>query len=182
MPEDATLDADYPMRFEHLLCQVLGRKIGYQTAGAAGNAKYYRQYIKKVICKFKKRADELEMDTRLKEVLFVYLNTMENRLSKLKKIDMNALLLVDALFVISYLLGYEGLDGGTPRTPIYTQTLLQYVFSRDSDPIEQRVNLIKTRAEVIQQLKSEGLSTPQIAFILNTTDYEVKKLSKYYQN
>lgn len=96
-------------------------------------------------------------------------------------------LVYSLLRIIGYLLGYGLCEGRKFYTAVWWQDRGQYYvskalrgkgwfeFSRDHRTAVAR------RAEIAEKLRNDGLDDFQISLVLNTTDYEVKKLRRLKQ-
>lgn len=174
------------MEFEFLICQALGLKIGSHTAGQATNILNAKKLLRELIRRLRQRADQIDADQRLKELLHMLFQSLEEQMKNLKHRDEFANLFVTAMRTITYLLGYDYLEGVIYRNPVYVQSLGQLIRTEKQrrDPVEEwkrRENLLRVRANVVNALKKDGYKDPEIAFVLQTTDYEVKKLRTHFQ-
>ena len=88
-------------------------------------------------------------------------------------------LTLNLLRLISAFLGYAGTRPYKVATPAYFQTPAQQytqLIMECGDTDLTNWNTILAKIRLIKQLKEEGLSYFKISLILNSSEYEVKKL------
>jgi len=175
--------SDYRMDFEHCIRQFLGDE-AYHIADFANDEIYIRKWLKKCISKSKKQIDKLDTTTRHKEMLMSEIENINSRLKNKNSIGTKELI-IDLFWLISRLLGFDGVSGRIYNEPFYYQTYGQYLLEKrswsngkdwfDLDR-ENKTNAIFLRKKVYNTLKDEKISDNQIALVLNTTGYQIKKL------
>lgn len=173
---------DYSMMYELMLGNFLGKK-AHQTAGTWRNVKCFKEHMKEVLETIRKRIDSLEIDANQKKFLISDLEAFGNDIKKMKTVDGNVSLLFYPLFIIGSLLGYNH-AGGIVRDVVFTRDLEQWFLTEGkgggdwTEFFELKDDLMGVRMDVVDTLIKKGLSTPKIAFVLNTTDYEIQKIRK----
>ncbi|MBI5076150.1 MAG: hypothetical protein HZB62_13415 [Nitrospirae bacterium] len=172
-------DAGYEMFFETTIRVFLGDK-AYHIAGQVHTDKYRLDWYKKALKKIVKRLHELETTTKHKEQL-TYWAERALKASNTKDFDETSFSL--CLFrLVGALLGFVTVRGMILYNPIYHQERSQHNAERmlqTGDPLQPYLDgksTIGIRKKIIQQLKSEGLTDYDISLVLNTTEYEIKKL------
>ncbi len=172
------------MQFEIMLRQVLGDD-AYQTASYFGHISLFKKYTLRAVKRLLKRVDELEMDNRLKDRLLNGFQNLELKIRELKEGEDARVLFVETMMIISRLLGFDWIKGRIYSTPVYTRNLHGLIadhvyagpdkhFYNEQQKLEK--SLFQQRIQIVKNLQERGYKTPEIAFILNTTDYQVKKL------
>jgi hypothetical protein len=175
---------DYSLDFEHCVRQFLGDK-AYHIADSVGNDSSVRSWYRKCINKMEKRVDLLDSTARHKEMLMKELNDLDERL-KLKKSLGSKELVIDLFWLISRLFGYDAISGKVYNQAFYHQTYGQYFMELASWKragkswgeinVEEIKNVITWRKAIVRLLKEKGLDENIIAQILNTTEYQIKKM------
>jgi len=165
------------MDFEHMLRQFFGDK-AFGCQGFRKNINLTKRELKKVVLKIENRVDSLDTTSRHKETMLCEVEKLKNDLSK-KEIDSWAVV-IHLFSLVSRLLGYDYLKGFI-NTPVYHQTADQYysqVIFEGGDVMQNfydKKNLVTIRKKLYYDLKKE-YSDFKIAQILNTTEYQIKKL------
>ena len=169
------------MDFENMLRQYFGDK-SYGSQGCRDNILLIPREFKKVVMKIEKRVNDLDTTIRHKERM---LNEVERLKKDLSQKDTDPYTMIIHLFsLISRLLGYDYLKGYI-NTPFYHQTQNQYYSQKifEGDDVLQdyydNKNLISLQKGVYDFLTKNGNSDFRIAQIMNTTEYQIKKLKKY---
>jgi len=164
------------------MCQFFGDKangIAYQASDKTSR----RQWLLKALKAMLKQADKIETTTRHKKVL---MSEIEYLSEKIKKSDEASWEIIFMFFSLcSRLLGYDYCKGLVYNTPIYHQTKGQYynekIFEEGGDALQHyydNKDAISVRKKIIDDLKKQGYDDFKIALILNTTEYQIKKLRK----
>lgn len=175
--------------FELLIRQFFGDRAN-QSAGAITNLISLKRWLRKVAKQIQKRINELEVvDMRLKEVLIDRVVSLDKRLREANDISDLWAIIFNTMFIISYLLGYDWVDGKIYRTPQYYQTLPQAFMNRVNhkrkrviDVVDEKKNAISVRRKLALELKTAGYDNFTIALILNTSEYEIMRLLKTESN
>jgi hypothetical protein len=82
------------------------------------------------------------------------------------------------------LVGFDFLRGSILHTPFYYQEVDQYYTGQilnGEDTMQDfydQKDAVSTQKRLIEQLKEEGFTDFKIALIINTTEYQVKKIRK----
>jgi len=169
------MDPEYEMLFENTMMMFLGDE-AYQTAGQVYNEKHRKEWYRKSVKKIIKRVQEIDTTTRHKESITHY---AERALVVLSEKPLNETKLSILLFALAgSLLGF--IPTGT--LPVYLRTFRTEALSKGIDEVDlgrdYYRNSISVRRKIISQLRKEGLNDFQIALVLNTSEYQVKKLRK----
>jgi DNA-binding CsgD family transcriptional regulator len=172
---DTCKDAHFPMLFEITMQMFFGQDV-CNIASQVGNEKHRKEWYRKVLRKIIKETQKIDTSTNHKESIAHW---SESALKVLSERHFN-----ETKFCL-YLLGLVGsllgfVAAGT--APVYLRTFSTEAMSRGIDMTElmrdYNNNSITVRRRIINQLKEEGLDDFQIALVLNTSEYQVKKLRK----
>ncbi|MGD0060923.1 MAG: hypothetical protein ABSD58_16025 [Verrucomicrobiia bacterium] len=143
------------------------------------------QWLRKVFKRITKDFHGLDSAPEHRDALLREANYLtECRLPKLWGEAPTWGLVYSLLRVIAYLLGYQLLQGRKFCTPTWSQDSGQYYTSKALrgkgwyEFLPDQRSAIARSAEIVDKLKGEGLDDFQISLVLNTTDYEVKKLKR----
>ena len=169
------MNPEYEMLFETTMQLFLGDK-AYQIAGQAYNEKHRKEWYRKAIRKIIRRIQEIDTSTKHKEAMT---HCSERALVILSKKQFNETKLSLYLFcLVGSLLGFAVI--GT--LPVYLKTFDTEALSKGADTIELMQNYEKNstsvRKRIINQLREEGLNDFQVSLVLNTSEYQVKKLRR----
>jgi|GEM_PF-2622388 len=178
---DTSEIGQYSMDYELMLRQVFGNK-EYHSADLYGK-KYFKKKIKKLIVELRKRVDSLvEIDDRLKEMLFSDFESLEKQTEELSGPDFYKSLFVRALMIITRLLGYDYCEGKIHREPYFIRSVGQEIKEKAAKGAHFYDELMKTRSKILQkrkdlilQLAQDGFTTAEISEILKLSLYEVSK-------
>lgn len=169
------------MNFELTMRLFLGEK-AYHIAGQEANEKYRREWLKKATKKMLRRVDAIETTTRHKQML---ITEVEKLLDSLKGKKPSSWAIVYCLFrLCGRLVGFDFLRGSILHTPFYYQEVDQYYTGQilnGEDTMQDfydRKDAVSTRKRLIEQLKEESFTDFKISLIMNTTEYQVKKIRK----
>lgn len=169
------------MDFELTVRLFLGEK-AYHIAGQETYGNNRQRWLSKVAKKILKRLDVLDTTSRHKEML---MNDVEGLIKVLKGRTLSAWPIVYRLFrLCGRLLGFDFVRGSIVHTPVYYQNIEQYYTSEiliGGDVMQDyydKNNAISIRKRLSEQLKNEGLTDFKIALVLNTTEYQIKKMRK----
>lgn len=171
---------DTEMLFELTMRLYFGDK-AYQTAGQANNPKHRREWLRKVVQVIMKQIDALDTTPRHKQVLMANAEAIQNALRRNNDKPSWSLIFRFVAF-IGRLLGFDFHHGSQCHSLAYFQTPAQH-YTADllahGDALQNhydKKDAVSMRKEVVAFLKGKGLSDFKVALILNTTEYEVKKL------
>lgn len=158
----------------------------YSIAGTAYNPKERKKWILKLINKLKKHVDKLDVSIYHKKPMFSYLDSFYEEVKKSK--DPSWKMIFSLLRLCGSFLGYRGVYSIRPIifcTPVYSQSkdqrYTEKYFNDDLEMLSDK-NAISVKSRLVKQLMDEGLDTFNIGLILNISEYQVKKLKKYFQN
>lgn len=151
------------------------------TAGEYRNVKAMKRSLKKSVTVLKKRMDELEIDERLCRLLTARFARLIALIGGLKTEADFEHITIEALWIISYLLGFDHLGR---RNVIWERDFDSFINQKAleegkdlSDLYDQiRDDHYEKRRELVRQLKRQKYTTAAIADILNTSDYRVQQL------
>ena len=169
------MDAAYEMLFEMTLRMFLGDN-ALHTASQVYNVKYRKDWYRKLLKRIIRRVQEIDTTIKHKESMAYY---AERALSALAERPFNETKLsILLLGLVGSLLGFVA--AGT--TPVYLRTFQTDAVSKNTDVVDLMQdydrNSVSVRKRITDQLKEEGFNDFQIALILNTSEYQVKKLRK----
>lgn len=169
------------MDFELTMRLFMGDK-AYHIAGQESHDKYRREWLLKAAKIIIRRVDALESTTRHQQML---MNEAEQLIQSLKGVKVTPWSIVYRLFCLcGRLWGFDFVRGSILHTPIYYQNPEQYYTSEilsGGDTLQDyydKKDALSTRKRIAEQLKKEGLTDFKIALVLNTTEYQIKKMRK----
>ena len=168
------------MEFETTMRLVFGDK-AYHIADFHGSAGGRREWLTKVLREFTNDIDKLDTTVRHKQML---MGEIEAISALLKEDDPSWSLVYRFLRLISRLLGYDYVQGAKCHSLAYWQTTgqnLNTVVFEGGDVMQDyydKKNAIALRRSVVNSLKAQGLNDYKIALVLNTSEYQVKKLRR----
>lgn len=171
----------YEMLFETTIRTFLGDK-AYHIAGQVHTEKYRKEWYRKALRKIITRIQDIDTSTKHKKQLAYWSEQALKTLSKrhFRETDFSLYL----LRLTGALLGFVGVRGANITTPIYYQTPPQHyteVIMEGGDVMQDYYDSqssVGIRKKLIKQMKDEGMSDFSISLVLNTTEYQVKKLRK----
>jgi len=172
---------DQGMDFELSIRLFLGEK-AYHSACTESHIKSKLKWLQKVAKRIIGRIDELDTTTRHKQMLA---SEAERFLEKVRSSKVSPWEVVYVLLrLCGRLLGFDYLRGSIVHTPFYYQSCSQYYTSHIllggdvmQDYYDQK-DMVSNRKRIVKQLKEDGFSDFKIALILNTSEYQIKKLRK----
>jgi len=173
-----TKNKKHVMDFESTIKQFLGDKAGH-IEDSFNDPVEFKKWLRKCIAVVRKRIDLLDTTTRHKKMLFNDIEKLDERIKN--KEDSRYIIL--ALFsLISRLIGFDYQKGACINTPFYCQTKGQYYTQEifeGGDVMQDYYdlkNLVIIRKSIYKILKDKNFSDFKIAQVLNTTEYQIKKL------
>ena len=175
------MDTGYELLFEKTIQIFWGDK-AYQIAGQVHNEKYRKEWYQKALKKIIVKIQEIETSTKHKEQLSYLSQQTLKCLDNQKFIETEFTLYL--LRLTGALLGIIPAQGVCIATPMYYQTPDQHfteVIISGSDALQDyyvKKNSVAIRQKIVKQLKEEGLNDFDISLVLNTSEYQVKKLRK----
>lgn len=169
------MDPEYEMLFEVTMRLFLGDE-AYQIAGQVYNEKYRKEWYRKALRKIIRRVQEIDTTTKHRETISHFSERALEVLSQ-KHINENKLSLY-LLCLTGSLLGFAV----TGTLPVYLRTFETEALSEGTDAIElmqnYKSNSTTVRKRISKQLREEGLNDFQVSLVLNTSEYQVKKLRR----
>jgi hypothetical protein len=175
------MDPGYEMLFETTIRSFLGDK-AYHIAGQVHTEKdrkeWYRKALKKIITKIQ----DIDTSTKHKEQLAHWSERALDVLAQKNFRETEFTLYL--LRLIGTFLCFVGVRGVNIATLMYYQTPSQHyneVIINGEDVMQEyndQKNSVSVRKKIVAQLKGEGLSDFQVSLVLNTSEYQVKKLKK----
>jgi len=175
------MDPGYEMLFETTIRTFLGDK-AYHIAGQVHTEKYRREWYRKALKKIISRIQDVDTSTNHKEQLTYWSEQALKILS-----DRNFGETEFALYLLRLsgaLLGFVGVRGANIATPMYYQTPPQHyteIIMEGGDVMQDYYDSKSStgiRKKLVNQLKDEGMNDFSISLVLNTTEYQVKKLRR----
>ncbi len=169
------------MKFEMTMRLFFGNK-AYHIAGQERTAKYRAEWLAKIGKVLLKHIDEIDTTPRHKQMLMAEAESFQKE-ARLAKADPWNLVYV-LVRLCGRFLGYDSMRGAKVHTPTYHQDCEQYytvAMRQGGDTMQDyydKKDAISTRRSVVELLKTQGLDDFKIALVLNTSEYEVKKLRK----
>ncbi len=176
------MSQDLDMFFETTIRSFLGDK-AYHIAGTAYSEKNRKQWYKEVLKTIIKRIQEIDTNTRHKEMLMSLCNRTLDAMGHRKNNELEFSLCM--LRLVGMLLGFtSSTRGAIINTPIYHQTYDQHYTEeilKGNDEMQSyhdKQNTITERQKIINELKKQGKTDFELSLIFNTTEYQIKKLRK----
>jgi len=173
------------MQLELALRTLFGNKY-YHFAECGQDPKEIKKAMKDWIKKIENRIDELtNYDLRLKEVSESLLEELKIDISQLEKKNNDWIIISRLIQLISYLLGFDFVDGEIYRHVLFFQDKTQEVGIAQKEgklPAEEFNWIFRNRnncrRKIAKQLKNEGLTIFKISEIMNIRQTMVRKLLK----
>ena len=178
------MDLGYEMLFETTIRTFLGNK-AYHIAGQVHIEKHRKEWYRKALKKIIAKVQDIDTSIKHKEQLAHWSERALDVLGEKKFREIEFTLYL--LRLTGALLGFAGVRGANVATLMYYQTSQQYyteVISDGGDVMQDyydQKNSVSIRKKLVAQLKEEGFSDFKIALILNTTEFQVKKLKNKLQ-
>lgn len=168
------------MEFEATLRFFLG-KSAEQTAGYLYNNSLRNKWLSKVIRRLIKAVDCLDTTEQHKASLMCSLESFKDNLKGSK--ESNWVMICQLILFSGKLLGYGPRRGARCYSPVYWRNSAQYytfkILDEKTDSLldyYDKKDAVSVRRSVAQELRMKGLDCFKIALVLNTTEYQVKKL------
>lgn len=165
------------MAFERLMTRILGQE-AYQSAGQFANPATRNDWFRKTFKLMLKEVDEIDTTSRQKQMLMRDLQAANDSLSDSRDPSW------DMMFsLVSACAGFLGHDysGARVNTPSYWQSpkqrFTQAIFEQAEHELDHtKQDAVTIRARICHELRANGTDTYTIALVLNTSEYQVKKL------
>ena len=169
---------DISMAFERLMTQVLGQKEAYQSAGQFANPTTRDDWFRKTFKLMLKEVDKIDTTSRQKQMLMRDLQAAIDGLSGSR--DPNWEVMFSLVSACAGFLGHD-YSGARVNTPCYWQSpdqrFTQAIFENAERKFEgTKEDAVTIRAKICRELRANGTDTFTIALVLNTSEYQVKKL------
>lgn len=165
------------MAFERLMTQILGQK-AYQSAGQFANPTTRNDWFRKTFKLMLKEVDEIDTTSRQKQMLMRDLQAAIDSLSDSR--DPSWEMMFSLVSACARFLGHD-YSGARVNTPSYWQSpdqrFTQAIFEKAEHELEHtKEDAVTIRAKICRELRANGTDTFTIALVLNTSEYQVKKL------
>jgi len=167
--------------FEYTMTLFFGNKAD-NCAGQERNEKHRKEWLQKTAKVIMNRVAKLDTTTRHLQILSANAEAFSKALKNHTLEPWNIIYIL--LRLCGVLLGFDCRKGYILHNLIYHQTRNQYYTNNHlegGDPLQyyyDEKDAISIRKEIVKKLKDKGLRDFKIALILNTTEYQVKKLKK----
>ena len=169
------------MDFELTMRMFFGDR-AYGIAGTEGSPKYRSQWLKRAIAQMVKAAESIETTERHRRMILGDLHAISDGLKTSE--DPRWSLIYAMVRLIGRLLGYDYVRAARCHTPVYWQSTGQHlntVVFEGGDVMQDyydQKNAIAIRRLVVESMRSQGHSDYVVAQVLNTTEYQIKKLRR----
>jgi hypothetical protein len=168
---------DMSMAFERLMTQILGQK-AYQSAGQFANPTTRDDWFRKTFKLMLKEVDKIDTTSRQKQMLMRDLHAAIDGLSGSR--DPSWEVMFSLVSACARFLGHN-YSGARVNTPCYWQSpdqrFTQAIFENAERKFEHtKEDAVTIRAKICRELRANGTDTFTIALVLNTSEYQVKKL------
>lgn len=170
---------DLGMDFEVTMRLVFGDK-AYHIAGQNFDTKARSQWLRRWVKALLRDAMRIDTTARHKQRIGHALERVAKSIDRSSEPTWG--LVFALLRLVSILFGRDFVKGARCHTPVYFQTSDQRVtvdILTGGDAMQDYYDLkdaISVRAEVVKSLKEQGYDDFKIGLVLNTSEYEVKKL------
>lgn len=166
------------MEFEMTFRLLFGGRAKY-IEGQQVNPKSRAAWLRKSLDRIERELNNLDTTVRHKQMLLGELEAARD--SAQAKSESGWPLVYSLLRLVIRLLGYDFVRGAKCHTATYWQSVpqnLNSVVFQGGDIMQDYYdkNAIAVRKDVVMHLKAQGLPDYRIALVLNTTEYEIKKL------
>lgn len=176
------MSKDIGLNFEYAVRQFLGNA-AHGIAGMAQDKKSFRRELRGCVPVMKKRIDMLDTTTRHKEMLMGNVEKL-SELLKQRKGGTDEEIIVELFWLVSRLFGFDAISGRIYNQPFYHQYFSQFIDEQvawgkkdfGAAHKENKNNIITLRKETYHYLANRGLPDQVIAGIMNTSEYNIKKL------
>jgi hypothetical protein len=166
------------MAFERLMIGILGQKEAYQSAGQFTNPTTRDDWFRRMFKLMLKEVDKIDTTSRQKQMLMRDLQAAIDGLSGSR--DPSWEVMFSLISACARFLGYD-YSGARVNTPCYWQSpdqrFTQVIFENVERKFEHtKEDAVTIRAKICRELRANGTDTFTIALVLNTSEYQVKKL------
>ena len=167
------------MHFEHTMRLLFG-EAAYGIAGSEEIPSRRRQWLLKVVKKLRKESTQLDSTPRHREILLLHLKLLDAELRA--SLDASWEMIYELLSIVIRMFGYDYGEGEKLHTPIFVQDHYQHYKSSLTAGLKRKEyeeysnNPIRIRRQLVRKFMDEGLDLFSISLILNSSEYEIKKL------
>lgn len=171
------------MRTELLMRNVFGDKY-YGLASAYQNPKYFKRDVKVLVKKLRKDIDDLIANDHFKSACRLYLEQIAQELGKAGSEDDYRRIFVNALDIITILLGYHYESGNKRTIPFYIPNIWKESqgWSDALNFYDYKDSLFDKRKSLVAQLKKEGFTNAAISEIMNISAYKLAQIINAIKN
>ena len=170
------------MQFEDLMRQLFGEK-AYGIAGGSGNDRFRKRWLIQASRLMQKIVVEIDTTPRHQRMLSIALEDLEKSFQNCREPTWE--IVYKLLLLCSRLLGYDYCIGSAFNTPLCYQTEAQHygqLQAEGADALSEHIadqkNALTLR--IARELKAKGHTIFKIVLVLNTSEYQIKKLLKSY--
>ena len=167
------------MEFEMTFRLLFGDRAKY-IEGQQLNTKSRSRWLRKALDKIEQELNSLDTTERHKQMLLGEIEATRDAVAS--KSDSAWPVVYSLIRLVCRLLGYDFVRPAKCHTATYWQSVGQHlntVVFQGGDVMQDyydKKNAMAVRRQVVAHLKAQRLSDYRIALVLNTTEYEVKKL------
>ncbi len=159
------------------MTQILGQQ-AYQSAGQFANPATRNDWFRKTFKLMLKEIDEIDTTSRQKQMLMRDLQAAIDSLSDSR--DPSWDMMFSLVSACARFLGHD-YSGSRVNTPSYWQSpdqrFTQAIFEQAEHELDHtKQDAVTIRARICRELRANGTDTFTIALVLNTSEYQVKKL------
>lgn len=173
------LKMEIAMVFEMTMRILFGDK-AYHIAGAERHPTHRRNWLQKATRKLMRNINDLDTTLRHKQMLMAEAESISKLLKAAKEPSWG--LIYRFFRLTSRLLGYDSVRGMRCHSLLYWQSPEQYYtahYFKGGDVMQNyydQKDAISIRRSIVEDLKSKGFDDFKISMVLNTSEYEVKRL------
>ena len=176
----------YNIELEMALRQVFGKKY-YHSAELFAYPKYVKEDLIDWIKRIRKRTiDITNYDLRLREMIFLNLECLENEVKKIDKENVDWKIIARLMNLVSRFLGYDWCNGEINRHVLFFQDgaqewndkLNKGKFKSSGDFFNHISKINKALLETIEFLEKKGLTLDEISSVLKISESTISRLKK----
>jgi hypothetical protein len=150
-------------------------------AGSCLDEEFRKEWVERLLKQLIRDAQDLDTTQEHRERLSYLIEAIQKE--RWTGDDASWHLVFDLLNLIVELMGYQGMRGERPYVPMYWQSLQAHLDfgntrGKADELHEEFIAAAKRRREVVKHLKAQGLTDFDVAMVLKTSEYEVKKLKR----
>ena len=171
---------EYGMQFECCMRRVFGKDARH-IAESCLDGKFRSDWVDRLIKQVTRDTQDLDTTQEHRERISYLLEAL--RKERWNGDDPSWHLVFDMLILIVELMGYRGVRAERPYTPMYWQSLQTHLdignASGNCEELQTEfASAAKRRVEVVKYLKHQGLTDFEVAMVLKTSEYDIKRLKK----